>query len=122
MNASRSIRIFFLLCCGVLVVSRPVPVFAQSSTDTSKDSQQPVALPDGQHDFDFELGSWKIHLKRRLNPLTGSNTWVEFDGTSVTRKIWDGRAQIEEFETDSPLPGTSRGSRFAHTTPRLTSG
>ncbi len=55
---------------------------------------------DGQHDFDFEIGSWKIHLKRRLHPLTGSNTWVEFDGTSVTRRIWDGRSQIEEFETD----------------------
>ena len=110
MNASRSIRIFFLLCCGVLVVSNPVPVFAQSSTDTSKaDSQQPAALPDGQHDFDFELGSWKIHLKRRLNPLTGSNTWVEFDGTSVTRKVWDGRAQIEEFETDSPTSGHIEG-------------
>lgn len=49
----------------------------------------------------FEVGSWKIHLKRRLHPLTGSNTWVEFDGTSVTRKVWDGRSQIEEFETDS---------------------
>ena len=24
---------------------------------------------DGQHDFDFELGSWKIHLKR-LEPVT----------------------------------------------------
>jgi hypothetical protein len=55
---------------------------------------------DGQHDFDFELGSWKIHLKRRLNPLTGSDKWVEFDGTSVTRKLWDGRSQIEQFETD----------------------
>jgi hypothetical protein len=27
---------------------------------------------------------------------------VEFDGTSVTRKVWDGRSQIEEFEVDSP--------------------
>ncbi|HEY8053009.1 MAG TPA: hypothetical protein VIE42_09395 [Steroidobacteraceae bacterium] len=54
---------------------------------------------DGQHDFDFETGHWRIHLKRRLHPLTGSNTWVEFDGTSVTRQIWNGRAQIEEFET-----------------------
>jgi len=54
----------------------------------------------GERDFDFELGSWNIHLKRRLRPLTGSNTWVDFDGTSMTRKVWDGRAQIEEFETD----------------------
>ena len=56
---------------------------------------------DGQHDFDFELGSWKIHLKRLKDRLAGSHEWVEFDGTSVTRKVWDGRAQLEEFETDS---------------------
>jgi hypothetical protein len=59
-----------------------------------------TSVPEGQRDFDFELGSWKIHLKRRLNPLTGSDKWVEFDGTSVTRKLWDGRSQIEQFETD----------------------
>ena len=59
------------------------------------------SLPaDGQHDFDYEIGSWKIHLKKRLHPLTGSDTWVDFDGTSVTRKVWDGRANFEEFETD----------------------
>jgi hypothetical protein len=63
-------------------------------------STKETAERDGQHDFDFEVGSWKIHLKRRLHPLTGSNTWVDFDGTSVTRKLWGGRADIEEFETD----------------------
>src|SRR5439155_13479839 len=57
---------------------------------------------DGQHDFDFEMGTWKIHLSRLPHPLTGSTTWVEFDGTSVTRKVWDGRAYLEEFETDGP--------------------
>ncbi len=63
--------------------------------------RQATSAPrDGQHDFDFELGTWNIHLKRRLMPLTGSNSWVEFDGTSVTRKVWDGRSQLEEFETD----------------------
>src|SRR4030095_1959506 len=30
-----------------------------------------------QHDFNFHIGTWKTHLKRRLHPLTGSNTWVE---------------------------------------------
>lgn len=55
----------------------------------------------GQHDFDFEVGTWKIHLKRLLHPLTGSTTWTEFDGTTVTRKLWDGRANIEQFETTS---------------------
>jgi hypothetical protein len=54
----------------------------------------------GQRDFDFELGSWNIHLKKLMHPLTGAKDWIEFDGTSVTRKLWDGRAQIEQFETD----------------------
>jgi hypothetical protein len=57
---------------------------------------------DGQHDFDFEIGSWKIHLKRLLHPLTGSTAWVEYDGTSVTRSVWNGRSNVEEFEVDSP--------------------
>jgi hypothetical protein len=61
-----------------------------------------AAHRDGQHDFDFELGTWKIHLSRLQDRLAGSTTWVEFDGTSVTRKVWDGRANLEEFETDSP--------------------
>ena len=56
---------------------------------------------DGSHDFDFELGSWNIHLKRLAHRLSGSHEWVSFDGTSVTRKVWDGRSQLEEFETDS---------------------
>jgi len=61
-----------------------------------------AAAHDGQHDFDFELGTWKIHLSRLQDRLAGSTTWVELDGTSVTRKVWDGRANLEEFETDSP--------------------
>jgi len=73
---------------------------AQTTSGTAGTAPVVGGKHDGQHDFDFELGSWKIHLKRRLHPLAGSNTWVEFDGTSVTRKVWDGRAQLEEFETD----------------------
>lgn len=34
----------------------------------------PAPQHDGQHDFDFEIGTWKTHLRRRLNPLTGSNS------------------------------------------------
>ena len=65
-------------------------------------ASQPAAANDANHDFDFELGKWNIHLKKLMHPLTGSKEWVEFDGTSVTQKLWDGRSQIEQFETDSP--------------------
>jgi hypothetical protein len=69
-----------------------------AQTNTANTTTPPQR--DGQCDFDFELGAWKIHLKKLVHPLTGSTTWVEFDGTSVTRKVWDGRSQLEEFETD----------------------
>ncbi|HEY3743954.1 MAG TPA: hypothetical protein VGL53_29120, partial [Bryobacteraceae bacterium] len=57
---------------------------------------------DGQHDFDPLLGSWKFHLKRRLHPLTGSNQWVEYDGTGVCSKVWDGRADLDTVELNGP--------------------
>jgi hypothetical protein len=53
-----------------------------------------------RHAFDFELGSWKAHLSRRLKPLTGSNAWVEYDGTSVLRPVWGGKANLGELELD----------------------
>jgi hypothetical protein len=89
----------------LVAVLAPLQARAQQNADPSKASIQ----RDGQHDFDFELGSWNIHLKKLLHPLTGSTTWVEFDGTSVTRKVWDGRSQLEEFETDSSAAGHIEG-------------
>jgi hypothetical protein len=36
------------------------------------------------------------------HPLTGSNTWTQYDGTTVVRKVWDGRANLLELEVDGP--------------------
>lgn len=75
---------------------------ARNAPDASKSSLQSVSdSAGGQNDFDFEIGSWNIHLSRLLDRLAASTTWVEFDGTSVTRKVWGGRANLEEFEADS---------------------
>jgi hypothetical protein len=60
-----------------------------------------AAARDGQHDFDFDIGVWKTHLKRLLHPLTGSTAWVEIDGTTVVRKVWNGRANLAELEADT---------------------
>jgi hypothetical protein len=59
-------------------------------------------LRDGQHDFDFEIGKWKTHLKRLLKPLTGSSIWVQYDGTTTVSPIWGGRANLVELEVDGP--------------------
>jgi hypothetical protein len=55
-------------------------------------------LPDGAKDFDFEFGDWHLKLKRRLDPLTGSDRWVEYEGPSVVRKVWDGKANLGEID------------------------
>jgi hypothetical protein len=59
-------------------------------------------LRDGSHDFDWEIGTWKTHIHRLVHPLTGSTAWVDYDGTSVVRKIWDGKANMVELEVHGP--------------------
>jgi len=62
---------------------------------------QDAPVHDGLHDFDFLMGQWHAHLRKRLHPLTGSTQWIEYEGTSVMTKIWDGRANMEEFKVAS---------------------
>ena len=57
---------------------------------------------DGQHDFDFEIGMWKTHLRRLQRPLSNSNSWVEYDGTTEVRKVLDGRANLVELKVSGP--------------------
>src|SRR5262249_33740117 len=61
-----------------------------------------AAVHDGAHDFDFEFGAWHAHLSRLLHPLSGSKTWVQYDGTSTVHKIWGGKANIGEFDVNGP--------------------
>ena len=100
----------YLMACSLALLLLPLLGLTQQNSDAAQTgAQQAAGQRDGQHDFDFELGTWKIHLKKLMHPLTGSTTWVEFDGSSVTRKVWDGRSQLEEFETDSPGGGHIEG-------------
>jgi len=59
----------------------------QPAAAAPKAAPEAPALRDGQRDFDFLIGTWKYHLKRLVNPLTGSTKWIEFDGTGVCRPI-----------------------------------
>jgi hypothetical protein len=55
---------------------------------------------DGRHDFDFNFGTWRTHIKY-LRPVSdGSAVWAEMNGTVAVRKIWMGRASMEEIEAD----------------------
>jgi hypothetical protein len=94
MNTSRSIR-NVLLTCSVFLILQPArnACAQQNAVATQRD---------GSHDFDFEIGTWKTHLSRLDHPLTGSHTWIQYEGTSVVRKIWNGRANMVELEVDGP--------------------
>src|SRR5271156_627103 len=113
----KSVFIGCMLCAGALAFHAG-QAFARPNSNASGNPGEPrisatprqnpaaaqssaAELRDGQHDFDPLIGSWKYHLKRRLNPLTGSNAWVEFDGTGVCRKVWDG-ASLDQVELDGP--------------------
>jgi hypothetical protein len=101
MNASKHLRTCLLLCS--LVVALQLQGFAWSKSDPSSTNQQlTLKERDGQHDFDFEIGTWKTHLRRLLHPLTGSTTWVEYEGSSIVRKVWSGRANLVELVVNGP--------------------
>jgi hypothetical protein len=102
MNALINMRTY-LLVCSLVIILQPLRGLAQQNPRASRDRPQPaLAERDGQHDFDFEIGTWKTHLWRLQHPLSGSNTWVEYEGTSVVRKVWNGRANLVELEVDGP--------------------
>ena len=92
-----------ILTAAAIFLWHATPASAQTKAGAPKpESQKTVAAPNGQRDFDFIIGTWKVHLSRLLHPLTGSTTWVDYDGTSVARKVWNGRANLDEFEADGP--------------------
>jgi hypothetical protein len=74
--------------------------FALSAPNVEANPALP--LRDGSHDFDFEVGTWKTHLKVLTHSESGAATWAEFNGTSVVRKIWNGKANMVELEVDGP--------------------
>jgi len=90
MNMLEYLRFCVLLFC-LAVMFWPQHGAAQQNSGASSTTQEPAR--DGQHDFDWDMGTWKTHQRRLMRPLTGSTEWVEYNGTDVVRKIWDGANQ-----------------------------
>lgn len=65
-------------------------------------TQAAPVLHDGQRDFDFHIGTWRTRVKRLVKPLTGSTTWAEYEGTTVVRKVLDGRSNLVELRVKGP--------------------
>ena len=64
--------------------------------------QSATAPRSGAHDFDWEFGTWRTKLRYLQRPLSGSSTWVEYEGTSVIRPLLDGRMNMVELSIAGP--------------------
>jgi len=51
---------------------------------------------DGRNDFDFLIGTWKVHHRALKKRLKGSTDWHEFDGDTVSKKILNGLGNMDE--------------------------
>jgi hypothetical protein len=91
-----------LLLGSIVLTSSPLPGLAQAPSGAAPASPARVEPRDGQHDFDFEIGTWRTRLSRLTRPLTGSTTWVQYQGTTVVRKVWSGRANLVELTAEGP--------------------
>src|SRR5260370_5070076 len=98
MRALQSARTCLVL--GALILASYPAHLPAAGTAHAADTEarEPGSGRDGQHDFDFEFGSWRAHIRRQLHPLAGSDSWVELEGSSVVHKLWDGRANLGELE------------------------
>ena len=91
-------KALMLFALGVVFL----PFQAVALQDPSAPATNLSAQHDGQRDFDWEIGTWKLHVARLQHPLTGSNNWIELNGTVNVRKVWDGRSNLAEIEADGP--------------------
>lgn len=85
-----------LLLSGLLL-ALPMPGLGQAASESP-----PGEARDGQRDFDFEIGTWHTNVSLLRNPLSGSDTWVEYEGTTVVRKVWGGDANLVELDVEGP--------------------
>jgi hypothetical protein len=62
--------------------------------------------------FDFLIGSWKVHNRRLRERLKGSTTWDEFEASSVARPLLGGVGNEDVFRTDFAGGLTGMSFRF----------
>jgi hypothetical protein len=86
----------------LLVVSSSVGLALPVNAADAPARPPDITDRDGRHDFDFNVGVWRTHIKRILDPLSGSIRSIELNGTVTVRTVWDGRAELEEIEADGP--------------------
>jgi hypothetical protein len=74
---------------------------AQSSGGMTM-TTQPEAQQSALHDFDFLIGSWRVHHYRLKARLADNHDWVEFEGTSRLEMTMNGAGTFDDNWLDLP--------------------
>ncbi len=91
---TRTVREIF---AAVLICATAMPALGAAPSASRPPANPAPALRDGSHDFDWEIGRWTTVLRYLPEPLTGSNHWLDYRGTSDVRAVLGGRANLVEL-------------------------
>ena len=89
------------LAASVLAASMGLSTSALASQDSPQPGQAAPNLS-GLHDFDFLVGSWRVHHKRLKERLANSHEWQEFEGTCTMRPLMNGYGNVDDNAIDLP--------------------
>jgi hypothetical protein len=107
-------RYFLVVSTTFAVLVAVTLLFAQpqtSSVITNKGTEAGKVEPKaekgengatGVSDFDFLVGSWRVHHRRLKERLAGNHDWIEFEGTCSMQKILGGAGNMDDNILDFP--------------------
>jgi hypothetical protein len=99
------------LSIAVVLAANPLAAAVAGQGATAPVPAVATAVRTGEHDFDFEIGTWTTHVRVLRNPLSGEvPKWAEYLGTSVVRPLLQGRANFVELAVEGAAGRIEGGS------------
>jgi len=98
---------FAVLVAVTLLLAQPQTSSVITNKGTEAGKVEPKAEKGengatGVSDFDFLVGSWRVHHRRLKERLAGNHDWIEFEGTCAMQKILGGAGNMDENVLDFP--------------------
>lgn len=82
----------------ILVACLAAVLLTATASSGEASAPAPAVAADAQQDFDWEFGVWRTDVRVLADPLSGSEEWLRFRGTSVVRPLMEGRANVVELD------------------------
>jgi threonine/homoserine/homoserine lactone efflux protein len=80
------------------------PAHAQAAPAVAASSASP-AVRDGSHDFDFLIGDWAVHNRKRLAVLQNDERWESFEAVNHVHALVAGVGNTDDFHAPAWRPG-----------------